>query len=167
MYANGDIHPTSEYDSHLLIHQDQVETRSLEFHAIIHVQPLYLTYLTHLMQYSETMHLNRRLMRWEPETILSLPEGIGVVPFRIPGTLEQAQATLEAIRVHRLVVWQRHGTVSRSDESLKKAADLVEYAETAAHFEYLNLSLGRTEGGMSDEEVRQICDKNGIRQNYF
>lgn len=167
MYTGAEIHPTSEYDSHLLIHNDHVQNRSLEYHVVIHVQPLYLTYLTHLLQYSETNHLNRRLMRWEPETILFLPEGVGMVPFRLPGTLEQAKATLEAMRQHRLVVWQRHGVVSRSDESLTKAANLVEYAETAAHFEFLNLALGHTEGGMSDAEIRQICELNGIKQSFF
>jgi rhamnulose-1-phosphate aldolase len=167
MHTGIDLRPTSEYDSHLLIHQDHVASRSLEYHAVVHVQPVYLTYLTHLMQYSETSHLNRRLMRWEPETILLLPEGVGVIPFRLLGTMEQAQSTLEAMRTYRLVVWQRHGTVSRSDQSLIKAADLVEYAETAAHFEYLNLALGHTEGGMSDEEIKSICALYGIKQNYF
>ena len=167
MYTAIDLHPTSEYDSHLLIHNDHVSNRGLDYHAVIHVQPLYLTYLTHLMQYSETIHLNRRLMRWEPETITFLPEGIGIVPFRLPGTLEQARATLEAMRQHRLVVWQRHGVISRSDESLRKAADLVEYAETAAHFEFLNLTLGHTDGGMSDDEVKKICQVNGIKQTFF
>ena len=90
-----------------------------------------------------------------------------MVPFRLLGTIEQAQATIEAMRTHRLVVWQRHGTVSRSDQSIIKAADLVEYAEKAAHFEYLNLSLGHSEGGMSDEEIKSICALYGIRQSYF
>jgi len=167
MYTGIDLRPTSEYDSHLLIHQDHVASRALDYHAVVHVQPVYLTYLTHLLQYSETNRLNRRLMRWEPETILQLPEGVGVIPFRILGTMEQAQSTLEAMRIFRLVIWQRHGTVSRSDQSIIKAADLVEYAEAAAHFEYLNLGLGHTEGGMSDEEIKSICALYGIEQKYF
>jgi len=43
----------------------------------------------------------------------------------------------------------------------------VEYAEAAAHFEYLNLGLGHTEGGMSDEEIKSICALYGIEQKYF
>jgi rhamnulose-1-phosphate aldolase len=64
-------------------------------------------------------------------------------------------------------VWSKHGIVTRSDESVRRAGDLVEYAETAAHFEYLNLQLGRPTEGLSDEEMRSICRANGISQKYF
>ena len=92
---------------------------------------------------------------------------MGVIPFHLLGTMEQATSTLQAMRIHRLVVWQRHGTVSRSDQSIIKAADLVEYAETAAHYEYLNLALGHSEGGMTDEEIKSICAQYGIKQSFI
>ena len=41
------------------------------------------------------------------------------------------------VRSHRVVVWAKHGVMARSDMSVKNAADRVEYAETAAKYEYL------------------------------
>jgi rhamnulose-1-phosphate aldolase len=67
-------------------------------------------------------------------------------------------ATTELMRTHRAVIWQRHGIVTRSDVSLQKAGDLVEYAEAAAHFEYLNLQLGEPSKGIPFENLRLICE---------
>ncbi len=34
---------------------------------------------------SDEGHLNRRLMRWEPEMIVNLPAGVGLLPLMVPG----------------------------------------------------------------------------------
>lgn len=167
IYAAADIRPTSEFNTHLAIHNDQVARRSLDQHAIVHAQPLYLTYLSHLDRYSETVAFNRRLLRWQPETILEFPEGIGVLPFLVPGSAELAENTVEPLRSHRAVIWRRHGIVTRSDLSVRKAGDLVEYAETAAHYEYLNLRAGEPAAGMSDFELHLMCERFGIEQPFF
>ncbi|WP_017719711.1 class II aldolase/adducin family protein [Kamptonema formosum] len=167
IYAASDLRPTSEFNSHLAIHNDHVARRSLSEHAVVHAQPLYLTYLSHLDAYSETFAFNRRLLRWQPETILEFPEGIGVLPFLVPGSQDLAEATVEPLRSHRAAIWRRHGIVTHADAGVRKAGDLVEYAETAAHYEYLNLRAGEPAAGMSDFELRLICDCFGINQPFF
>jgi rhamnulose-1-phosphate aldolase len=159
------LRPTSELNSHLAIHASCAEGQ--DYHAIVHAQPVHLTYLSHLDRYADSQALNRRLMRWEPETILVFPEGIGLIPFQVPGSAEQMNATSAAMVQHRFVIWQRHGTVSRSFDSLAKAADLVEYAETAAHYEFLNLQAGEPAGGFTDDELRRICHAWGVNQQIF
>lgn len=156
-YSASDVRPTSELNSHLAIHADHVGSRELSYHAIVHAQPPYLTYLSHISRYADTDSFNRRLLRWEPETILMFPDGIGMLPYRIPGSAEQMQVTLEGLRKHRAVVWQRHGVVTRSDASIQKAADLIEYAETAARYEYMNLQAGEPCSGLTNDELRNIC----------
>src|SRR5690606_4888288 len=79
---------TSEFNSHLAVHEDQVARRELRFHAVVHAQPPHLTYLSHVRDYRDTTTMNRRLMRWEPETCVALPEGIGVLEFMVPGSDE-------------------------------------------------------------------------------
>jgi rhamnulose-1-phosphate aldolase len=51
--------------------------------------------------------------------------------------------------------------------TVKRAADRVEYAETAAKYEYLNLSIGELGEGLSVEEIRGICQKFNVQQNIF
>ena len=77
---------TSEFNSHLAVHADQVARTGTNFQALIHAQPPHLVYLSHIPAYRNQEVLNQRLRRWEPETIVQLPEGIGVLPFILPGS---------------------------------------------------------------------------------
>ncbi len=76
-------------------------------------------------------------------------------------------ANVEALRQHRIVIWAKHGVMARSDVSVKRAADRVEYAETAAKYEYFNLSAGEIGEGLSTDEILQICKKFNVKQNIF
>jgi rhamnulose-1-phosphate aldolase len=158
---------TSEFNSHLAVHRDQVRTTGTNFHAIIHAQPIHLTYLSHIPRYRDVVFLNDRVLRWQPETIVNLPEGIGVVPFLMPGSSDLMAASIESLRRHRIVLWSKHGVMARSDESIKRAADRVEYAETAAKYEYLDLCAGERGDRLTVEEMRSICETFQVRQDFF
>lgn len=148
--------PTSEFNSHLAVHDDQVALSGTNFHALIHAQPPNLTYLSHLPAYRDTAYLNRQLLRWEPETIVNLPEGIGVLPYQLPGSPALMETNIAGLRAHRIVLWCKHGVMARSDQSVTKAADRIEYAETAARYEYMDLVNGRQAEGLTREELREI-----------
>jgi len=142
-------HVTSEFNSHLAVHYSQILSSGTNFHAVIHAQPMHLTYLSHIPRYQDEQYLNTHLLRWQPETIINLPEGIGFIPFRLPGSPELMAGNIESLRTHRVVIWAKHGVMARSDVSVKRAADRVEYAETAAKYEYMNLSAGEIGEGLS------------------
>ncbi len=167
LYGAQGVRPTSELNTHLAVHEDHVARRGVQLHGVVHAQPIHLTYLSHLPRYQETRAFNRRLLRWQPEMIVEFPEGIGMLPFQVPGSPDQMGVSAPALAKYRGVVWGRHGVVTRSDHGAGEAGDLVEYAETAARYEYLSLAAGEPEGGMSDEEMRLICERLGIEQEYF
>jgi len=158
---------TTEFNSHLAVHYDQIVSTGTNFHAVIHAQPMHLTYLSHVPRYQDELYLNRRLLRWQPETIVNLPEGIGFIPFLLPGSAELMSANVKSLREHRIVVWAKHGVMARSDISVKRAADRVEYSETAAKYEYLNLRLGEIGEGLSVAEIREICATLNVDQKIF
>lgn len=158
---------SSEFNSHLALHEDQVALTGTNFHAVVHAQPRFITYLSHIAQYRDETYFNHHLLRWEPELIVNLPEGIGVAPFQVPGSAELMQVTLESLRKHRIVVWCKHGVVARSEISIKRAADRVEYAEAAAHYEYLDLANHTMADGLSPDEIRAICKAWDIHQEIF
>jgi len=158
---------TSELDSHLAVHQEQVKATGTNFHAIVHAQPIHLTYLSHVPRYRDVGYLNGRLLRWQPETIVNLPEGIGGVPFLVPGSEALMAANIEALRRHRIVIWAKHGVMARSDVSIKRAADRIEYAETAARYEYLDLCAGERGERLTPDEMRAICATFQVRQGFL
>jgi rhamnulose-1-phosphate aldolase len=158
---------TSEFNSHLAIHHDRMKAGGAAFQAVLHAQPVHLTYLSHIPAYQEEGYFNRHLFRWQPETVLSIPQGIGMLPFIVNGSDEQMSATVRSMREHPLVVWARHGALARSDDSVLHALDLIEYAEAAARYETLNLSSGEGADGLSPGEIRQICEAWGVTQNIY
>jgi len=158
---------TSEFNSHLAVHYDQIVSSGTNFHAVIHAQPVHLTYLSHVPRYQDEGYLNKHLLRWQPETIINLPEGIGFIPFMIPGSQDLMEANVSSLREHRIVIWAKHGVMARSDVSVKRAADRVEYAETAAKYEVLNLQVGEIGDGLSVDQIRSICRTFEIKQDIF
>ena len=148
---------TSEWNSHLAVHDDLVGRTGTNFHAVIHAQPRHLTYLSHVPAYGDEAYFNRRLLRWEPETILNLPSGIGVLPFEVPSSDALMAATAASMRAHRVVVWSKHGVVARSDRSVTRAADRIEYAETAAVYEYMDIVAGGGAERLTDDEMHAVA----------
>lgn len=153
---------TSEWNSHLAVHDETVARTGTNFHAVVHAQPPHLVYLSHIPAYRDEAFLKQRLLRWEPETIINLPQGIGMLPFALPGSQELMAANVESLRRHRIVVWAKHGVMARSDISVTRAVDRVEYAETAARYEYMDLLAGGRAEGLSGEELRTVVSAFGV-----
>jgi rhamnulose-1-phosphate aldolase len=158
---------TSEFNSHLAVHYDQMNALKTNFHAVIHAQPVNLTYLSHIPRYQDFKFMNSHLLRWQPETIVHIPEGIGYIPFRVPGSARLMKDTVQALQQHQIVIWGKHGVMARSEHSVKKAADCVDYVETAAVYELLNLHSGDRGEGMNLTEIREVCETFGITQKIF
>jgi rhamnulose-1-phosphate aldolase len=154
---------TSEFNSHLAVHQDQVARTGTNFQALIHAQPPHLTYLSHIPAYRDQAYCNRRLLRWEPETIVNLPTGIGVLPYCLPGSPAMMEANIAGLRQHNVVLWSKHGVMARSDLSVTRAADRVEYAETAALYETMDLASGGRGEGLTEAELREIVQAFGVQ----
>ena len=158
---------TSEFNSHFAVHVDQMRTRDIQLHTVVHGQPIHLTYLSHISRYQDWRYLNNHLLRWQPETIINFPDGIGVLPFIMFGSEEQMAATMQVMRSNKVLIWSQHGVISRSDDSILQALDLIEYAETAAHYEYLNLLADEKSEGLSPHQIRSICEFWNVRQSVF
>lgn len=158
---------TSEFNSHLGVHDDHVSRHGHKYHALVHAQPRRLTYLSHVTEYQSESYLNRQLLRWQPEAILSFPEGLGVVPFLVPSSTALMDANIAALRNHRVAIWCKHGLMTRSSRSIMAAVDMVEYAETAAVYECLDWSLGRRAQGLSDSEIRAVAEAYSVEQGLY
>jgi rhamnulose-1-phosphate aldolase len=76
-------------------------------------------------------------------------------------------ATVESLRKYRVVIWCKHGGIARSDQSVKRAADRIEYGETGARYEYMNLVNDDRGEGLTADEIRAICQAFDVQQNIF
>lgn len=159
--------PTSEFNSHLAVHNDQVATRGVDFQAVIHAQPPYLVQLSHIKEIRSTAEFNRRILRWEPETIVQLPDGIEVLDFMVPGSQTLMENNVRALRDHVIVLWSKHGIMVRSDQAPLAAVDKVEYAETGAMYEVRNITSGGLGEGVTEDELRAVIEAFGVKTDLF
>lgn len=153
---------TSELNSHLAVHEDQVVRRGLSYSAVVHAQPPHLVYLSHVPAYRSDEAMNMKTLRWEPESIVALPHGIGVLEFMVPGSPELMAANVKGLRDFEIVLWSKHGVMARSDHSATKAVDLIEYAETGAKYEYMDLIAGGRAQGLTEPEKAAVAEAFGV-----
>jgi rhamnulose-1-phosphate aldolase len=165
--GGSDVRPTSEIATHIGIHSALASRSIGGIHTVIHAQPPYLTWLSHIPAYREFGRLNRQLLRWQPETIVMLPEGFGILPFQTPSTPEQGRMTVEAAMRHRLIVWSKHGVVAHAAGGPPAATDLIDYAEAAARYEALDLQAGRPADGMTLAEIRMVARQFGVDAGWI
>lgn len=157
---------TSEFNSHLAVHQDHVARRGVDFQAVVHAQPMNLTYLSHIPEYRDTAAMNARILRWEPESIVSLAAGVGVLEFMIPGSERLMTANVEGLREFEIVLWSKHGVMARSDLSVTRAVDRIEYAETGAKYEYMDLVAGGRAQGLTQAEISSVAREFSIDSRW-
>lgn len=161
------IKPTSEFNSHLAVHNDQTARRGVQQQTVIHAQPPYLVQLSHQADINNTEAFNRRILRWEPETIVQVPAGIRVLEFMVPGSQELMENTVAALRDHIIALWSKHGVMVRSDLDPLSAVDKIEYLETGALYEVRNQKLGNVSSGLSDEELRRVISAFGVETGLY
>ncbi|MDR1711699.1 MAG: class II aldolase/adducin family protein [Propionibacteriaceae bacterium] len=160
--------PTSEFNSHLAVHADQVAAGGAPngHHTVVHAQPPYLVLLTHGPA-ADSREFSRELLRWEPETVVQLPEGVKVLEFMVPGSARLQEASVAGLRTHRIVLWSKHGLMTRSADGPLKAVDLIEYAETGAMYAHLNRARGSPREGLSDGELAAVIAAFNVPTDLF
>ena len=90
-----------------------------------------------------------------PETLAFAPLGIGIVPYAMPGSIELADATLEQIKKHDVVMWEKHGTVAVGTD-IMDAFDQTDVLCKAANIYMCAKSMGSEPDGMTDQEMTDI-----------
>ncbi|RIK45476.1 MAG: rhamnulose-1-phosphate aldolase [Chloroflexi bacterium] len=155
------VRPTSEIDSHFGIHAALAATGA-QTRTIIHAQPPHLTWLSHIPAYRHDGVMNRQLYRWQPETIVMLPEGLAVLPYVTPGTPEQGEQTTAAALQQRVIIWAKHGVIVHVAGGPLAAVDLIDYVEAAARYEVLDIQAGSIADGLSGRERQKIAARFGV-----
>lgn len=136
----GDSHPTSELFAHLLTHEVRKEVSKNVEHAVIHTHTPNLIALSYHEKLT-TDRLTEILWTHHVECIVVFPEGVYMLPWMMAGTYEIGAATAEAMRTHRMVVWEHHG-IFASGRNLDESFGLIHTAEKSAEIYKIACSLG-------------------------
>ena len=153
--------PTSELPSHLAIHA-ALRRRGVPPRAVVHTHPTELLALALEPGIGDEVRFNRLLWSLHPETVVVVPTGVAVVPYVMPGTVEQGMAAGRAMETHDVALWLKHGAVAVG-EDFGAAFDLLDTVNKAARLYLLCRSAGIVPEGLSDAEVEELRRAYGPR----
>ncbi|HSK09163.1 MAG TPA: rhamnulose-1-phosphate aldolase [Vicinamibacterales bacterium] len=147
--------PASELPSHCAIHAS-LRRRGAPQHAVLHTHPTELIALSHVRELWDEVRLNRILWAMHPETVVIVPEGVALVDYILPGTLDQGLATAARLEDRRVALWQKHGVVAVGS-TLDVAFDLVDTVNKSAQIYLACRAAGFEAEGLSDEQVEALA----------
>ena len=99
--------PTSELPTHLM-NLEVLKARDPEMRIVYHAHPANTVALTFVLPLDDEI-FTREIWEMETECPIVFPEGIGVVPWMVPGGREIGVVTSEIMKTKKVAVWAHHG----------------------------------------------------------
>lgn len=153
--ADHPVKPTSELPSHLAVHNYLIGKGS-PYKASLHTHPIGIVALTHNADFLGKDVLTNLLWSMIPETKAFCPRGLGIVPYKLPGSEDLAQATIAAIDDdYDVVAWEKHG-VFAVDTDIMAAFDQIDVLEKASDIYLHARAMGFAPEGMSQAQMQEI-----------
>jgi rhamnulose-1-phosphate aldolase len=152
--------PTSELPSHFLSHivrleQDQNHRIIMHNHA---TNILAMTFTHELDEKSFT----KTLWQMCTECIVVFPDGVGILPWMVPGTDLIGEKTAEKMRNTRLVVWPHHG-IFGAGTTMDETFGLIETAEKAAQiYTIISSHQGGVKQVITDQQLADLAKAFGV-----
>jgi rhamnulose-1-phosphate aldolase len=151
----GHAVPTSELSAHLKSHRSRQQVTNGASRVIMHCHATNLIALSYVLDLSAAA-LTRALWEMSTECLVVFPDGIGVLPWMVPGTATIGEATAIAMQKHPLVLWPFHG-IFGSGANLDEAFGLIDTAEKAAEVLVKVLSMGGKKRSITTQQFRDLA----------
>lgn len=159
-------HPSSELETHLAAFAVALRAGDGADRVVYHAHCPHVIALSTLLEPQARMW-TRALWRIMTEGIIVFPQGVGVLPWMVPGSPELATATCELMAHYTVCIWTQHGIMSRA-ASFEKAFGAIETVEKSAA---IYLEARAANGGaepphlVSDDQLRAVCARYGLHPN--
>ncbi|MDE6070223.1 MAG: rhamnulose-1-phosphate aldolase, partial [Alistipes sp.] len=148
------VKPTSELASHLAMH-DKMIADGKGYKAAVHTHPIDLVAMTHNPEFLKKDVLTDLLWSMIPETRAFCPKGLGIVPYKMPSSVELAEATVEALGEYDVVMWEKHGVCAVGPDIIE-AFDQVDVLSKAAQIYLTAKSMGFEPTGTTREQMDEL-----------
>ncbi|GIP62977.1 rhamnulose-1-phosphate aldolase [Virgibacillus pantothenticus] len=163
----GNSQPTSELPSHFMSHISRLK-QNPDHRVIMHTHTTNLIAMTFTHELDE-VNFTRTLWKMCTECLVVFPEGVGILPWMVPGTDIIGEETAKKMKEFRLVIWPHHG-IFGAGKSLAEAFGLIETVEKAAQIYMLVSShQGGIKQDITDEQLRDLAKRFAVTppEKYF
>jgi rhamnulose-1-phosphate aldolase len=147
--------PTSELPTHFMNHSVKKTITNGEHRVIYHAHTTNLIALTFILPL-EDKAFSRILWTMATECPVVFPDGVGVVPWMVPGGREIALATCELMKKYSVAVWAHHGTFC-SGPDFDITFGLMNTVEKSAEIYLKATSAGTIRQTITSDDLRAIA----------
>ena len=151
--------PTSELPSHLMSHIERLKADP-NHRVIMHCHATNLIGMTFTHSLDEAA-FTKTLWQMCTECIVVFPEGIGIIPWMVPGTDSIGKATAEKMKEVRSVIWPHHG-IFGAGTTMDETFGLIETAEKAAEVYTVVCAQGSVKQTITDQQLQDLADAFGV-----
>ena len=162
--ANG-ARPTSEFPTHLMNHSVRKRVTDGANHVIYHCHATNVIALTYVLPLTDR-DFTRPLWQSATECPVVFPEGVGVVPWMVPGGIDIARATSKKMETFQAAVWAQH-SLFVSGPDFDTAFGLAHTIEKSAeiYVKVLSCGQGHIRQTITDDDLRAIAHDFGVTLN--
>lgn len=158
--AEQPIQPTSELPSHLMMH-DFLWANGRQNKVVLHTHPTEIIGMTHCKPFLDSDIITRTLWSMIPECRIIVPKGVGIIPYEVPGTLALAHATIEQLKKHDVVFWEKHGILAVGDD-LIDCFDAIDTLNKSAQIYLAARMTGYEPQGMTQQQLDDLVPAFGL-----
>ena len=160
---NGAV-PTSEFPTHFMNHSVRKRVTDGANRVIYHCHATNVIALTYVLPLTDR-DFTRPLWQSATECPVVFPEGVGVVPWMVPGGVDIAKATSKLMETYQAAVWAQHGLFA-SGPDFDTTFGLAHTIEKSAEIYVKVLSTGLpVRQTIEDESLRAIARDFGVTLN--
>lgn len=155
--------PTSEFPSHFMNHSVRKAATGGENRVIYHAHTPNLIAMTYLLPLT-SRDFSRALWQSATECPVVFPQGVGVVPWMVPGGAAIAKASSELMKSFDAIVWAHHGLFCAGPD-FDITFGLMHTIEKAAEIYIKVLSCGGAKQTITHENLLAIAKDFGVELN--
>lgn len=148
--------PTSELPSHLMNHAVKKEVSGGKHRVIYHAHTTNTIALTFVLPLKDEI-FTRELWEMATECPVVFPDGVGIVPWMVPGGKDIAVETSKLMKEYDVAIWAHHGMFA-SGEDFDLTFGLMHTVEKAAEILVKVLSIQSNKlQTIQPDELRQLA----------
>ncbi len=153
--------PTSELPSHLMNLEVKKKATNGRYRVVYHAHPANTIALTFVLPLTDEA-FTRELWEMATECPVVFPDGIGVVPWMVPGGREIAVETSKLMEKYDVAIWAHHGMFA-SGEDFDLTFGLMHTVEKSAEILVKTLSMTNAKRQtITPDEFRHLAKDFGV-----
>ena len=151
-----DKQPSSELATHLMIHSSNI-SQNKDYRFVLHAHVNEFIFLTHNKAFHSSKAITSLIHNMHPEATMFIPDGVGFVPYTLPGSEMIAHRTVKALSNHQIVIWEKHGAFSIAD-NMDDCFDQLQIASKCINIWKDCKQAGFEPDGLTNDQLKEIRD---------